>query len=70
MTEFRWVSKALSGPWFVTHNLALLSAMQYGQASIDYENGKVITLKTFASIEERSTADGAARAKATVRPPR
>lgn len=55
MMEFRWVTKALSGPWLVTHNLALLNALRYGQASLNRGSGRVITLRHFASIEERST---------------
>jgi hypothetical protein len=57
--EFRWVTNALSGPWQLTRNLALLSAMQYGQATINRGKDRVITLRTFVSIEERQT-DGKA----------
>lgn len=53
MTEFRWVTKALSGPWHGTRNMALLSALQYGQASVNRGKGRIIILRAFASIEER-----------------
>lgn len=56
MIEFRWVTKALSGPWLVTRQQALLSAMEYGQASVNTEKGEIITLRGFVSIEERPSA--------------
>jgi hypothetical protein len=53
MTEFRWVTKALSGPWLDSHNKALLNAVHYGQAHVNTGKGSIATLNRFASIEER-----------------
>lgn len=55
MKEFRWITKVLSGPWFVTRNLAMLNAVHYGQATVNEGSGAIITLHAFASIEERNT---------------
>jgi hypothetical protein len=53
MIEFRWATKVLTGPWRVTRNQALLSAMEFGHASLNEGKGSVIMLRSFASIEER-----------------
>ena len=57
MSQFRWISKALVGPWCATRKAALSDALGYGQAVVDEGKGAVITLRHFASMETRKSAE-------------
>ena len=46
----------MAGPWVFSHNQALISAVQYGQASINEGKGSIVLLSRFARIEESNSA--------------
>jgi hypothetical protein len=54
VVEFRWKSQAVAGAWCKTLNAALYDAMKHGQAFLNPGKGHIITLRPFASIEERA----------------
>lgn len=56
MIQFRWVSKALTGAWCRTQNDALFDAVGHGQAFLNSGAGHIITLRPYASIEQRPYA--------------
>ncbi len=54
MTQFRWASKVLFGPWRTTQNEALCDAVGHGQAFLNGGMGPIITLRPFALIQQRA----------------
>jgi hypothetical protein len=53
MTQFRWAGKAVVGTWYATENKALYDAVTFGQATLNPGKGRIISLRSFASIERR-----------------
>jgi hypothetical protein len=58
MSQFRWISKALTGSWHLTRNDALCNALGHGQAFANEGIGPVITLRNFVTMEERARVHG------------
>jgi hypothetical protein len=54
MSQFRWASKPLIGPWFLTEKEALGNALGHGQAAINSGVGHIILLRDFAWMEKRA----------------
>ena len=57
MSQFRWISKVLVGPWLSTRNAAPSDALGHGQAVINEGEGEIIKLRAFTLIETRKRVD-------------
>lgn len=53
MSQFRWISKVVVGPWRRTRNEAMCDALSSNHAGINPGKGAVIVLRDFTSIEIR-----------------
>lgn len=54
MSKYRWMTKVLVGNWMDTNNKALADALAHGQATINEGAGEIITLRPYATMEQRS----------------
>ncbi len=57
MSQFRWATKVVFGPWLATRHAAMKNALEYRQATASESRGHKITLKDFAKIEARPTPE-------------
>lgn len=53
MSQFRWISKAVTGSWRATYDEALRDALAYGQATAGVTEWDAITLRDFTTIQTR-----------------
>ena len=56
MSQYRWITKVLVGPWLLTKKEALCNAVVHGQGYINPGKGEIVTLREYASIEQRKCA--------------
>lgn len=57
MSQFRWATKVVFGPWLASRHAAMRNAVEWRQATASESRGHKITLKDFAQIEARATPD-------------
>lgn len=53
MTDYRWISKVLVGPWRNTRREAMSDALGANHATLNSGKGAIIVLRAFAMIETR-----------------
>ena len=53
MTQYRWITSALVGPWCLTKVAAMSDALSRGQAFSNPGNDTLATLRTYATLERR-----------------
>ena len=51
MTQYRWITSALVGPWCLTKVAAMSDALNRGQASLNPGNDELAILRTYATLE-------------------